>query len=93
MLHRFYFHLRSLWCWRRQDAELDEEIRFHLAEEADERMAGGLSPEDARLAARREFGNVTLVRELTRAPGAGVQPSASGAIFGSADGCSHAVGD
>ena len=66
MLHRFYFHLRSLWCWRRQDAELDEEIRFHLAEEADERMAGGLSPEDARLAARREFGNVTLVRELTR---------------------------
>ena len=66
MLQQFYFRLRSLWRWRRQESELDEEIRFHLAEEADERMAEGLSPEDARMTARREFGNVTLVRELTR---------------------------
>ena len=66
MLRCFHGRLRSLWRWRRQEAELDEEIRFHLAEEADERIARGLPPEDARLAARREFGNVTLVRELTR---------------------------
>jgi hypothetical protein len=37
-----------------------------LSEEAAEREAAGASPEDARLAARRDFGNVTLIRELTR---------------------------
>lgn len=57
---------RSLWRWRRQEAELDEEIRFHLAEETDDRIAEGLPPEAARLAARRDFGNVTLIRELMR---------------------------
>ena len=58
--------LRSLWRWRRQESELDEEIRFHLAEEIEERIAAGMSAEQARAAARRDFGNVTLIRELTR---------------------------
>ena len=58
--------LRSLFRWRRQETELDEEIRFHLAEEVEERIAAGMSPEDARAAARRDFGNVPLIRELTR---------------------------
>ena len=58
--------LRSLWQWRRRESELDEEIRFHLAEEMEERIAAGMSPEDARAAAGRDFGNVPLIRELTR---------------------------
>ena len=58
--------LRSLWRRQRQEAELDEEIRFHLAEEMEERIAAGMSPEDARAAAQRDFGNVPLLRELTR---------------------------
>ena len=58
--------LRSLWRWRRRESELDEEIRFHLAEEIEERIAAGMSAEQARAAARRDFGNVTLIRELTR---------------------------
>ena len=66
MWRQVYVRLRSLWRWRRQEAELDEEIGFHLAEETDERIATGLSPEDARLAARRDFGNLTRIRELTR---------------------------
>ena len=66
MWRQVYVRLRSLWRWRRQESELDEEIRFHLAEEIDERIAGGLSPEEARAAARRDFGNVPLTRELTR---------------------------
>ena len=52
--------------WDRKESELDEEIRFHLAEEAEERMAAGMSAEEARFAAARDFGNVTLVRETTR---------------------------
>ena len=58
--------LRSLWHWRRRESELDEEIGFHLAEETEERVAAGMSPEQASAAARRDFGNVPLIRELTR---------------------------
>jgi putative ABC transport system permease protein len=58
--------LRSLWNWDRKESELDEEIRFHLSEEADERAAAGLSADQARLAAKRDFGNTTLIREATR---------------------------
>ena len=66
MLRQVNVRLRSLWRRRRQEAELDEEIRFHLAQETDERIAAGLSTEQARAASRRNFGNVTLIRELTR---------------------------
>ena len=58
--------LLSLRRRRRQESELDEEIRFHLGEEMEERIAAGISPEQALAAARRDFGNVTLIRELTR---------------------------
>ncbi len=63
---RIYHRLRSLFRRRRQETELDEELRFHLTEEMEERIADGMSPEDARAAARRDFGNVPLIRELTR---------------------------
>ena len=66
MWRRICSRLRSLRRWNRRETELDEEIRFHLAEEMDERMAEGLSPERALAAARRDFGNVTQLRELTR---------------------------
>ena len=66
MLKQFRFRLRSIWYRRRRDAELDEEIRFHLTEEAEEQIEAGLPPEQARAEARRNFGNVTLIRELTR---------------------------
>ena len=51
---------------RRKEDELREELNFHLAEEAGERQADGLSPDQARRAALRDLGNVTLVREDTR---------------------------
>ncbi len=52
--------------WDRTESELDDEIRFHLEEEADERAAAGLSGAEARAAARKDFGNVGLIRETTR---------------------------
>ena len=58
--------LRRLRHRDRHESDLDEEIRFHLAEEADERAAAGLSADEARAAATRDFGNVTLIREATR---------------------------
>jgi len=57
------------WLLRRRnkEAELEEELQFHLDEETEERQAAGLSPEEAYRAARVELGNVTLLKEDTRA--------------------------
>ena len=52
---------------RRKEAELREELEFHLSEEADDRQAEGLTVDQARQAALRDLGNVTLVREDARA--------------------------
>jgi putative ABC transport system permease protein len=46
--------------------ELDDEIRGHLAINIKERIERGEDPEAARLAALREFGNVTLTRDSIR---------------------------
>jgi putative ABC transport system permease protein len=45
------------------DDERARELDAHLAIETDENIARGMSPADARDAARRKLGNVTLVRE------------------------------
>jgi len=51
---------------RRRDRELDEELRAHLRMAVEERVARGERREDAELAARREFGNLGVVQEVTR---------------------------
>jgi predicted permease len=61
--------LRKLQWWlqrRRREQELRDELQFHLAEEVEERQARGLSRDHAVLAARRDLGNATLVREDAR---------------------------
>src|SRR5689334_16229559 len=52
--------------WGRRNDELDEEIRAHLAMAAQDRMARGESAADAARNARRELGNETLIKEITR---------------------------
>jgi macrolide transport system ATP-binding/permease protein len=58
-------------CWlvhrRTKEAELREEIQFHIDEEAEQREAQGLAKEEAQRAGRRDLGNVGLVQEDTRA--------------------------
>jgi putative ABC transport system permease protein len=51
---------------RRAEQELEEEIRLHLEMETREKVADGLSREDAQYAARRAFGNVALATEDSR---------------------------
>src|SRR5688572_8819088 len=65
-LHQLSSRLRALVRRRRVESELDDEIRFHLEAEADEQRATGLSEADAGRAARRDFGNVILIRETMR---------------------------
>jgi putative ABC transport system permease protein len=62
--------LRRLgWLTRREqrEAELREELEFHMGEEAEDRKAGGLSDGQAHSEARRDLGNVALVAEDMRA--------------------------
>jgi putative ABC transport system permease protein len=46
--------------------DLDQDIRDHIEAETQENIARGLSPEKARRAAIRKFGNVTKIKEDTR---------------------------
>ena len=59
------------WLKRRRPAQLDEddfkdEIRAHLAIAIEEKIADGADRKDARYAALKEFGNVTLTTEAAR---------------------------
>jgi putative ABC transport system permease protein len=47
--------------------DLDDDIRDHLERETLDNIARGLSPDEARYAALRKFGNVTRIKEDTRA--------------------------
>src|SRR5262245_4181448 len=66
MIARIRTRLRALVQRRVTDDDLDEEIRYHVEREAERNMAKGMSPDDARHAARRAFGNVTIATERSR---------------------------
>jgi predicted permease len=51
---------------RRFRSELDEEMAYHRTEAERDLAAGGMSPAQARTAARRQFGNQTLLRERSQ---------------------------
>ena len=53
------------WQIRKRNADLDREIRSDLDLEEEEQRETGLTPEEARDAARRAFGNTVLIRERT----------------------------
>ncbi len=63
---RPFTRLRGLLNLRRREAEMTEEIRLHLEERTAEGLAAGLSAEEARLAALRQFGGVEQVKEIAR---------------------------
>ena len=56
----------KFWRKRTRHSDLDEEIRSHLQLAAAERIERGESTAQAAAASRREFGNVSLIREITR---------------------------
>jgi putative ABC transport system permease protein len=62
----YLWRLLELVSFRRREARLSEEIEAHLALLTEHYRQQGLSPEDARLAARREFGAVAPMTEQHR---------------------------
>ncbi len=61
-----WLRVKALAKRRRLNRDLEEELQFHLAKRAEKNRALGLGADDARVAARRRFGNVTLVKEDCR---------------------------
>jgi len=54
--------------WRRKHMldDLDQEIRDHIERGTEDNIARCMTPEEARYAAVRKFGNVTRMKEETR---------------------------
>ena len=59
--------IRRWFSGDRLSRDIDDELAFHLEMRERELVEQGLSVEEARHAARRQFGNGTLVKEDSRA--------------------------
>jgi predicted permease len=58
--------LLSLMRRRRYEREMEDEIRFHLEMQIEQNLASGMGAEEAHYAARRQFGNQTWLKEVSR---------------------------
>src|SRR5713226_2318002 len=68
-LRIFSARLRGLFRKQQLDGELDAEVRAHLEMLTEENIRRGMSPVEARYAARREFGGIEQAKELYREQG------------------------
>ena len=62
----FRLRLRSLFRRSRVERDLDKELAFHLAQQVEENLARGMSPQAAREAAQRALGGVAQIQEECR---------------------------
>jgi hypothetical protein len=58
--------LRSVFERRQLDAELDEELREHIDQEIGNNIRAGMSQEEARRAANRTVGSLSLIKDQCR---------------------------
>ena len=58
--------LRSLFRWAQADKELDDELRDHLERKAEEYVAKGMAPAEARRGARLDLGGIEQTKEKCR---------------------------
>ncbi|MFZ5494177.1 MAG: ABC transporter permease [Verrucomicrobiota bacterium] len=71
----FLRRLRALFWRKKLDAEMAEEMRLHVELQTERNIAAGMTPDEARYAALRQFGNVAGIQEEARAtrPGVGLE--------------------
>jgi predicted permease len=72
-LHGLTERLRALFQKARMEADLDEELRFHLQREIEKNVRAGMAPREARRVAYVRFGGVERVKEQVR-DARGVRP-------------------
>jgi predicted permease len=65
-LRVFAARLSGLFGRRKADLDFDEEMRMHLHLLTEQGIRRGLSPEEARSAAHRQFGNIPLLQQSQR---------------------------
>ena len=65
-LRRTAAKIRNLWRSKRADTEMEREIALHVALLEEEYGRRGMSPEEARVAARRTLGGTAQARQLHR---------------------------
>jgi predicted permease len=82
--HQIVALFRALFRSGRVDADLGEEMRFHLDRETQANIARGMSPAAARRAARLTFGSVDAAQEMSRddRPGAAIRQLVRDVGFG-----------
>ena len=66
MLSDLIYRLRAVFRRKAVEAELDDELRFHLDREVDKRMRAGISREEAGRQARLAFGGIDQTKEHCR---------------------------
>jgi putative ABC transport system permease protein len=62
----FWLRVKTLVRRRELDRDLDDELQFHLAMREQKLREQGIAAEEAPYAARRQFGNVTQLKETSR---------------------------
>jgi putative ABC transport system permease protein len=84
MLYRVASLFRSLFRSHNVDADLADEMRFHVERETEANIARGMAPDVARRAARMKFGSVDASHEQSRdeRPGVGLRQIAQDVRFG-----------
>ena len=65
-LQKFRLRLRALVQKQKLDAQMDEEMRSHIEMQARDNIEAGMTPEEARYAAMRQFGWVESIKESCR---------------------------
>jgi putative ABC transport system permease protein len=63
---RSWLRVKALWKRQELDRDLEDEVAFHLAMSEKKNRAAGVEGDEARYAARRQFGNATRVKEKAR---------------------------
>jgi putative ABC transport system permease protein len=58
--------LSRLFHRRKQDAQLDSELRFHIEQQTAENISAGMNPDEARRSALAQFGGLEYIKEETR---------------------------
>src|SRR5437763_5562589 len=61
-LRAWWSRLLALFRQRKLEQELDEELRFHIAQYTEDLVRSGISLEEARRRARMEFGGINTVK-------------------------------
>jgi len=64
--YRIVVRCRALFTRTTAEADLDEELRYHVDREIERNVRSGMSPADARLAAKRSFGNIGRHKDSVR---------------------------